>query len=140
MSPRNKMALNVTDVDPNTFGGILRRAREDAGLSQAELGELVGSPQSRISLYERGKNMPGEDVVLKLAEALGISAGLLFEASQFGTVVVLGEERRKRMAGLREDDWRFFDQALAVMEDLAPEERETFQRRVAQFLTGWRGS
>lgn len=53
----------MTDQSP--FGERLRRLRLDRGLSQGELGKLLGHPQSKISKAERGTT-PGVD----LAEAL----------------------------------------------------------------------
>ena len=82
MSPRDKTP-NIREVDPSSFGGQLRRLRMDAGLTQEELGEAIGLNQQRISMYERGLHLPErEEVIIDLANALGVSPGTLFESSR----------------------------------------------------------
>jgi len=56
--------------------------RELTGLSQRELGEIIGfkkSPQSRISEWEIGKVIPGSTNLLKLAKALNCQIADLME-------------------------------------------------------------
>lgn len=54
------------------FGRNLAEARGWAGLSQTQLAEQVGVGQMDISLFERGLQCPRLDVVVALAEALGV--------------------------------------------------------------------
>ena len=49
----------------------LREMRERAGMTQAQLGALVGMPQTGISRYEAGGQMPSLDRAADLAIALG---------------------------------------------------------------------
>jgi transcriptional regulator with XRE-family HTH domain len=44
--------------------------RQDRGLSQRELAELVGTTQSAIARLERGGRPPRIDTLLRIAEAL----------------------------------------------------------------------
>jgi transcriptional regulator with XRE-family HTH domain len=37
---------------------LLREIREEAGLTQRDLAERLGVPQSRVSDYERGESLP----------------------------------------------------------------------------------
>lgn len=60
------------------LGQRLRRAREDLGLSQEKLAELLGSNQERISDYERGKTLPKMELLLKLTHVLRCPAGFFF--------------------------------------------------------------
>lgn len=53
------------------LGTIVRKYREDRGLSQAELANLIGSIQAYISRLERGLENPGLRTMELLAEALG---------------------------------------------------------------------
>jgi transcriptional regulator with XRE-family HTH domain len=63
------------------FGRELRIARVTAGLSQADLGRLVGVTQAHVSLVERGDRTPSWDVACLLAAATGSELGLrLFPA------------------------------------------------------------
>src|SRR5947209_19476354 len=59
------------------FGGRLRRARLDAGLSQSGLEIRSGIPKARLSRYENGHVLPSIGTLTRLAEALGISQASL---------------------------------------------------------------
>lgn len=69
-------------VNPDAlFAQRLRAARERLGLSQRELGLLVGMAPNvaapRINQYERGSAEPSIDDLQQLAEALGLPAAAL---------------------------------------------------------------
>lgn len=55
-----------------TFGGNLQVIRIGHGLSQAELGRLVGASQAAISAYERNFREPSFEMCEKLADALNV--------------------------------------------------------------------
>jgi transcriptional regulator with XRE-family HTH domain len=65
MEPRQRFAVN------------LRRAREKQEISQEELGFLCELHRTEISLLERGGREPRLGTIVKLAGALGTSAGEL---------------------------------------------------------------
>jgi DNA-binding XRE family transcriptional regulator len=49
----------------------LKKAREDAGLSQSELARLIDSPQATISALENDRiKRPSHDLVVRLCRAL----------------------------------------------------------------------
>lgn len=50
---------------------LLRRARRHAVLSQAEVAERAGVPQSTVSAYESGSRQPTLPMLSKLLEAIG---------------------------------------------------------------------
>lgn len=52
------------------FGEELKRAREDIGLSQMQLGERVGVSGKTICLWEQGKQQPGVRILDHLFNAL----------------------------------------------------------------------
>ncbi len=56
----------------------LRKAREEAGISQTRVAALTGLAQSLISDAERGVLIPYPRARRKLAKALGRSEGELF--------------------------------------------------------------
>jgi predicted ATPase/transcriptional regulator with XRE-family HTH domain len=59
----------------NAFGALLRRRREEAGLSQEELAERAGLAGNAIGALERGgRRWPYLATVRRLADALGLSA------------------------------------------------------------------
>ncbi len=60
------------------FGLNLKKLREDAGLSQEQLGEIIGVSKSTIGMYEQGKRMPNTNTILKdIASYFGVSIDYL---------------------------------------------------------------
>ncbi|WP_162132432.1 helix-turn-helix domain-containing protein [Streptomyces sp. TR1341] len=85
-------------MEENIFGRRLRALRRQHDMSQAELGGDELSP-SYISLLESGKRPPTPDVVLKLADRLGIPTAQLTGDLDLGTSagVASGEELLLRL-------------------------------------------
>jgi transcriptional regulator with XRE-family HTH domain len=57
-----------------TFGGELRRHREAAGLSVQQLAREVRISRQTVYYLEANVNSPSLDLVLRLADAIGIDA------------------------------------------------------------------
>lgn len=57
----------------STAAAILRRARQEAGLTQTALSRLTDIPQSVISDYERGRREPGVSALNALLRAVGFT-------------------------------------------------------------------
>lgn len=60
----------------------LREIRKRQGMTQKELGALVGSSEASLSFYESGKQMPDLDKLVQLANALGVSTDELLDHNQ----------------------------------------------------------
>jgi transcriptional regulator with XRE-family HTH domain len=58
---------------PMALGERIRQLRKEAGWSQAELGEKVGTDSQRISRYETGKITPSLDAIVRIGEAFNVS-------------------------------------------------------------------
>ncbi|MFD7978910.1 helix-turn-helix domain-containing protein [Streptomyces sp. NPDC059071] len=54
------------------IGARIRTAREDAGLSQVELGEQAGVDHKTIHRVEYGKSDPGLGTLLLIADAIDV--------------------------------------------------------------------
>ncbi len=67
---------------PLAFGKVLRNHRLARGYSQEQLGLEAGVQRNFISLIELGQNQPTISTILKLANALGVSAGLLVQETE----------------------------------------------------------
>ena len=59
------------------FGEELRKARQDAGLTQEKLSFEAGLDRTYISHLENNHKSPTLDVLFRLSDALGISASEL---------------------------------------------------------------
>ena len=60
----------------------LKELRKRAGLTQKQLGAIVGSSEASLSFYESGKQMPDLDKLVQLATALGVSTDELLGHNQ----------------------------------------------------------
>ena len=56
----------------------LKQLREDAGLSQSKIGQLVGVPQSSIYRYEQGKSTPSPKTFRWYADYFDVSLDYLY--------------------------------------------------------------
>lgn len=61
------------------IGKRIKEARERLGLTQNELGELIGVTGSAITNYEKETSHPKEPVMYKLFDALHVDANYLFQ-------------------------------------------------------------
>ena len=83
----------VAEQDGLGFGGLLRRLRNDAGLTQDELAEAAQVSQRAVSDLERGINRTArKDTALLLAEALNLAEPVraLFVAAARGRAPAAG--------------------------------------------------
>jgi len=53
-------------------GELIRQARQESGLSQAELARRAGMPRSVLNAYERYHRQPGVDALARIAQAVGL--------------------------------------------------------------------
>ena len=61
------------DTSADRIGRRIKDIRIARGLSQAELGVLVGLNANRVQQYENGARKPKSDLLKKFADALGVS-------------------------------------------------------------------
>lgn len=81
-TPAYIMGWNESEMKGDDILGIgarIKEAREAKGLTQKELGELVGVTGSAITNYEVETSHPKEKVLYKLIDALGVDANYLFQ-------------------------------------------------------------
>jgi transcriptional regulator with XRE-family HTH domain len=55
------------------FGEYLARARRERGWSAPEVGRMLGISDKQVYRYERGHNDPSASIVVRLADAVGVS-------------------------------------------------------------------
>lgn len=59
------------------FGAAVRAARTEDGIAQETLAHMAGIERSHMGKIERGQHMPTLVLILRIARALGRSAGEL---------------------------------------------------------------
>jgi len=60
--------------------GIIRQYRDQANLSQQQLADSVGVSKGFISALEGGRSVPNLDMLVQIADALGVRPGVLVDA------------------------------------------------------------
>lgn len=75
------------------FGQELARRRREAGLTQQQVAERMGTTQEAISRIEAGRRLPNVSVVDRYAKAIGRSFALVFGESRSAS----SQERRRRV-------------------------------------------
>lgn len=81
----------------NNLGDLIAIGRKAKGLTQAELGELVGVTQVTINRYESGDREPDSGMLRALAHALGITERALRHGDRFhGALAVDAHMRRQK--------------------------------------------
>lgn len=93
------------------FGNNVRRLRESSGMTQENLAEAAGLDRSYIGGIERGERNPALTAILRLAAALGVAPGRLFDG--------IGYDRR-RVAHSILARWNFSDGELTQLIDNNP--------------------
>lgn len=61
------------------IGKRLKEAREKAGITQEELGRMIGVTGSSITNYEKETSHPKEPIMYALMNALGVEPNFLFQ-------------------------------------------------------------
>jgi transcriptional regulator with XRE-family HTH domain len=95
----------------STFGERLRLLRQEKGLRQKEIGELLGVQVSSIGKFENDQREPLPSAIIKLAEYFQVSADFLLGRSssrlatdtntvEYNEIADLPEEARKLIRDL----------------------------------------
>jgi transcriptional regulator with XRE-family HTH domain len=70
--------MSIDEIGTKTgFGSRLQKLREVRGLTQAELGRRAGIAAASVSHFETGQRAPSLESLVKLADALEVSADAL---------------------------------------------------------------
>lgn len=115
------------------FGEILRDLRNKKGLTQDELGELIGMKGTTVSKYETRPKPPDGTVIRKISNALGVSCDYLLGREPAGTIslYMLDEKQTLVVKDLVE---LFRDQNTRIASQLSDEQYKMIGRIVVCFL------
>jgi transcriptional regulator with XRE-family HTH domain len=61
------------------FGQALKKVREQRGISQEKLADIMEMHRNTVALLERGQRNPSLETIKKLAKALRVDPGKFFE-------------------------------------------------------------
>ncbi|MEG0570963.1 MAG: helix-turn-helix transcriptional regulator [Oscillospiraceae bacterium] len=61
------------------IGNRIRKYREDRGLSQMKLAQMINVSNNRISNWEQGINRPDADIIAAICKALDVSPSELLD-------------------------------------------------------------
>ena len=92
-----------------TFARRLREVREQRGLSQSDVAERTGLLQAAVSHFETGRRTPSLENLIRLVDALNVSADVLLGRSGVDSAQPRGpvaEKLLKAAAGLSERNLR----------------------------------
>lgn len=66
----------------DAFAQVVKKHREQKGLSRSLLAEKSGLHQTYIGLLERGQRSPNLDTAQAIAKALGVKLSMIISASE----------------------------------------------------------
>ncbi len=107
-----------------TIGQRIKQARKANNMSLRNLAEKAEISPMAISKYERGLDMPSSGVLLRLAQALGVSLDFLFRPATIS--VQLQAYRKHATLGVKEQDGiqEWLERYLEI-ESFFPDEQRT---------------
>lgn len=77
-------AFNVNEIVKQSFrimehaAPILKKLREEKGVSAADVAEAIGSTEKSIKEYEAGQRIPRDEMKIKIAEYYGVECCKIF--------------------------------------------------------------
>ena len=74
------------------FAERLRQLREEKGLTQAQLAEIIGVDLRTVSIWERGIRLPKDEYIIELCYALGVEMTYLFGLTDSREEIRLSDE------------------------------------------------
>lgn len=102
----------------STLAEALATARKARGLSQIQLADLAGLTQGAISRYESERRDPTEDVVVRLAEILGVTPQFLQSVDAVKGAWAIDAHLRRR-ATAKANVWRQLEARLNMLRNHA---------------------
>lgn len=120
MPRRSRLKLPpVTFGEDESLGQRIARLRKERGITQQELAERIGTIQVLVSDYERDRIRVTAEMVVRIAEALEISADELLGMKK----ARLGPKASRRVL-----------RRVERVEELPPQQQATLLRTIDTFL------
>lgn len=109
---------NVMDADNNSIGMNIKNARMEKGLSQEKLAEILDITNTHISYIETGTKAPSLDMLIKIANALDVSADDLLVGRLTHSSSSVGKELHTILQGCNRDEEKMLIRILKFMKEL----------------------
>ena len=100
----------------------IKKIRKQKGWSQKDLGDMIGSHLSHVNRIETGKQNPSLEVLIKLADALGVSIDGLVRGSDEDFKEIRIEDKN-------------MSERIKLLNTLEPEDRKVVIRVIDALLT-----
>ena len=94
----NTISCYNFDMVMGMLGSEIKKARQKQGLTQQELGDLIGVSKSSINYFEKDDRNPTLDHLLKLSKVLNLPIELLLGLDQQVNIVAENEEYQTRIS------------------------------------------
>ena len=110
------------------LGNILKKLRKEKGITQEELGKILGVTTSMVGMYETNARKPSYEVLLKMADYFGVSTDYLLGKSsdqkegEMETEIQLIQRAHKKMDAKQRK--KMMDILKLTFEELFNEEEE----------------
>lgn len=99
------------------FRERLKKTRENRGLSQAQLADMISLPPSSISHFENGPRKPSFDNLRKLASALNVTTDFLLGRSDNQEGVAQVDVLARKVNDLPQDSRNAVEAFIQILED-----------------------
>lgn len=100
-----------------TLGKRLKKLREEKGLTQKQLAEIISMSQQTIGHYEVGRARPDLDTLQRLAEIFGCSIDFLLGNSNNRNYPHTQAAHKSEDAPLTEEDFDYIEKLLKKARD-----------------------
>ena len=124
------------------IGYRIKEARERMGLTQTELGALIGVTGSAITNYEKEASHPKEQIIYKLMETLNVDANYLFQdavkiKAKLNDVTLAEYDHIKKYRALDEHGKKMVDFVLAEESDRCSASIDHFRGNFMDGIQTW---
>lgn len=96
----------------------IKLERKKLGLSQTELGRLIGVSQSAVGMYEQNRRSPDTETLLKLAKVFDVSVDYLINASEVTGKFDIDSIAKDVASNLIDNDTLMFNATCYTKEEL----------------------
>ena len=117
MYTNTRCMLNV--IEYKSIGRNIRKCRDDLGITQEKLAEMVDLSVSYMGAIERGKKLPKLKVFISIANALKVSSDVLLSGVLDVGNQIIASELSKELSGLsKSDQIRIFNVLRTMIDNI----------------------